>query len=526
MEKTSLAKTKLQEMTDKIFSLLMITTGGLLILIPIVLWDFLITEGQFRPTVRPYYPLYHGAFAAGGIVIAILGILGFVKKYNSRESQGNFFSNYILPLFGIVVAVGAFAGAYEIYTTTEYLAADNLYLFVLSGPILAVLLLLLLVPAGLSTIVNSVRKKAISAASRRAVASAFVVVLMVAIIGAVLALPPDAKAKPFPADLPFKKVLYAQGEAGYNTFKIPTMITAPNGTILSFAEARTEHKDDWSKTDIVLRKSSDLGTTWTPLEVLVEEGNLIIGNACPVVDRNTGFIWLIFCKQNDTVWKMHSKDNGETWSKPIEITKDVKLPDWTWYATGPSHGIQLKDGTLVIPADHIVDRKMQGHVIYSKDGGETWQLGGTVPTGEEGTMVELDNGDLYINIRPVKPGYRVTAISKDKGLTWLPYTYDKALPDPAVQGSLIKIEKPGGSLYLFTNPADMLHRERMTMRLSNDECKTWSKSKLLYSGLASYSAISLIDAKNNIIGCIFERGANFYAEEIVFVRFPLSYLDN
>jgi|GEM_PF-557695 len=526
MEKTTLAKSKLQEMAEKAFSLLMITMGGLLILITIVFWDFLITEGQFKPTVRPYYPVYYGAFAVAGIIIAILGILGFVKKQNIKESQGNFLSNYILPLFGIVVGAGAFAGAYEIYATTEYLAADNLYLMILTAPILGMLLLLLLIPAGVSTIVNSLRKKAISAASRRAVASAVVIVLMGATIGAVLALPPDATAKPYPADLPFKQVLYAQGEAGYNTFKIPTMITAPNGTILSFAEARTEHKDDWSKTDVVMRKSYDLGTTWTPLKVLVEEGDLIIGNACPVVDRNTGFIWLIFCKQNDTAWKMHSKDNGETWSKPIEITKNVKLPGWTWYATGPSHGIQLKDGTLVIPADHIVDRKMQGHVIYSKDGGKTWQLGGTIPTGEEGTIVELDNGDLYINIRPVKPGYRVTATSNDKGLTWNDYIYDKALPDPACQGNLIKIEKPRGSRYLFTNPADTLHREMMTVRLSDDECKTWSKSKVLYGGLASYSAISLIDAKNDIIGCIFERGANFYAEEIVFVRFPLSYLQN
>ncbi|MBF9018809.1 MULTISPECIES: exo-alpha-sialidase [unclassified Oceanispirochaeta] len=524
MKKTILAKTKLHEIVSWAISLLMITVGGILICIPIVFWDFLVYE-QFKPTVRPYYPVFYGAIAVGGFIIVLLGILGFVKKKDIKESRGNFLSNYIIPLFAIVVGVGALVGALDLYNTTEYLAADKLYLMILMAPILGALLLLLLVPAGISIIVKALRKKAISGASRRAVASALVLVLMGAVIGAVLTLPPDATAKPYPEDSPFRTVLYAQGEAGYNTFKIPTMITVPNGTILSFAEARTEHKDDWSKTDVVLRKSYDLGSTWTPLEVLMEEGNLIIGNACPVVDRKTGFIWLIFCKQNDTAWKMHSEDNGETWSEPIEITQDVKLPNWTWYATGPSNGIQLKDGTLIIPADHIVDRKMQGHVIFSKDGGSTWELGGTIPTGEEGTLVELDNGDLYINIRPVKPGHRVTAISEDQGLTWLDYTYDKALPDPACEGSLIKIEKPEGSLYLFTNPADSLHREMMTVRLSDDECKTWSKSKILYEGMASYSALSLIDAENDIIGCIFEKGANYYAEEIVFMRFPLSFLD-
>jgi len=525
MKNAILTKTKLQEHANRAFSILMITVGIILISLPVLFWDFLVYE-QFKPTVRPYYPVFYGAIAIAGIIIAIWGILGFVTKKNNNMSHGNFVSNFVIPLFGIVVGVGFFVVSFELYNTTEYLAADGLFYMILMAPIMGTLLLLLLVSAGISIIVNSLLKRAVSEVSRRASASAIVVVLMAAILGGILTLPPDAELKPFPEDVPFVTSLYAQGQSGYNTFKIPTMITAPNGTILSFAEARTDHKDDWSKTDLVMRKSYDLGETWSPLEVLIEEEKLVIGNACPVVDENTGIIWLIFCKDNDRAFKMHSKDNGETWSEPIEITQDVKLDYWTWYATGPSHGIQLKDGTLVIPADHIEGRKMMAHVIYSKDGGNTWQLGGTVPGGEEATLVELDNGDLYINIRPVRPGYRLTAISHDKGITWTEISHDESLPDPACQGNLIEIEKPEGSLYLFTNPADSLHREMMTVRLSDDECKTWSKSKTLYEGMASYSALSLIDSENDIIGCIFERGANYYAEEIVFMRFPHSYLDN
>lgn len=522
--KTLFAMITFPKIMDWIHSLIMVTVGAILFSLPILFWDFLVYE-QFKPTVRPFYPVFYGAFFIAGAVLILLGVFGFIKKKNLNESLGNLFSNYVIPLFAIVVGIGLFTGSFELYNTTEYLAADGLFYMILTAPLLGTLLLVLLVSSGLSVIINTLRKRAVSAVSRRASASVVVVVLMGVIIGGVLSLPPDAELKPFPEDVPFVTSLYAQGEAGYNTFKIPTMITAPNGTILSFAEARTEHKDDWSKTDVVLRKSYDLGTTWTALEVLIEEGDMIIGNACPVVDRNTGIIWLIFCKQNDRAFKMYSEDNGETWSEPVEITQDVKLDHWTWYATGPSHGIQLKDGTLVIPADHIENRKMMAHVIYSRDGGNTWQLGGTVPGGEEATLVELDNGDLYINIRPVRPGHRVTAISHDKGLTWTEISHDTSLPDPACQGNLIEIEKNEGSLYLFTNPADSLHREMMTVRLSDDECKTWSKSKILYEGMASYSALSLIDAENDIIGCIFERGANFYAEEIVFMRFPLSYLD-
>ena len=81
----------------------------------------------------------------------------------------------------------------------------------------------------------------------------------------------------------------------------------------------------------------------------------------------------------------------------------------------------LEDGTLMIPADHIVNRKMHAHIIFSKDNGATWELGGSVLGGEEATIVELKNGNIYINVRPVRPGYRLTAVSPDKGLTWTTY---------------------------------------------------------------------------------------------------------
>jgi len=524
MKETGLVKKNHLGLINKVLSLLMVAAGGIIVCLPLYFWDFLITY-QFKPTTRPYYPLFYGALLAAGIIIALFGFLGLFKRFNREPKRGNILSNFLLPLLAIAVGAGVFAGTGNLYATSQYLAADNLYLLILTGLVLGIVLCLLLVPAGISAIVNSIRKKSISRTVRRANASAFVFLLMGAIVAGVIMLPPDAKAKPFPADL-FHTVLYAQGDGGYDTVKIPTMITAPNGTILSFGEARVGSQEDWAKTDVVLRKSYDMGNTWTPLKVLISDGNLTIGNACPVVDESTGYIWLIFCKQNDRVFKMHSVDNGESWTTPVEITKDVKLAGWRWYATGPSQGIQLKDGTLVIPADHIANRKMNAQIIYSKDNGSTWKLGGSIPGGEEATLVQLDNGDLYINIRPVKPGFRVTAVSSDEGLTWHNISHDKSLPDPACQGNIIKIYKPGGSLYLFTNAADSLYREKMTVRLSNDECKTWSKSKVLYSGLASYSALSLIDAKSDTIGCIFESGANYYAEKIVFVRFSLDYINN
>jgi len=524
MEQNNLTENK-HSFLNYALSMLLIAAGGIFICLPLFFWDFLLAE-QFKPTVRPFYPLFYGAILAAGIVIALLGFAGFFKKFSGESKRGNLLNNFLLPVFGIITACGVLYAAISLYTTTQYWAADKLFLIILAAPTLAAVLFMLLVPSGILVMARSIKKKGIPRVLRRANICVLIFALMAATVGGVILLPPDAEAKPFPEDLPFKIQLYAQGDAGYDTFKIPTMITAANGTILCFAEARSEHKDDWSKTDVVVRKSYDFGSTWTPLEVIIEENDLVIGNACPVVEKSTGFIWLIFCKQNFTVFKTHSEDNGESWTTPVEITNDVKLPGWTWYATGPSHGIQLSDGTLVIPADHVENRKMKAHVIYSKDSGASWQLGGTIPGGEEATLAELDSGDLYINIRPVKPGFRVTALSGDKGLTWNNIAFDKTLPDPACQGNLIKVEKPGGSLYVFSNSADSLHREKMTVRLSNDECKTWSASKVLYEGMTSYSALSLIDAQSGTVACVFEHGANYYAEKIVFVRFTLDYINN
>ena len=57
-----------------------------------------------------------------------------------------------------------------------------------------------------------------------------------------------------------------------------------------------------------------------------------------------------------TVWLTHSNDDGATWAEPIEITSSVKEPSWTWYATGPTHGIQLANGRLLIPCDHVAGK--------------------------------------------------------------------------------------------------------------------------------------------------------------------------
>jgi len=514
-------KTKLPSALAAAASVLAILGGLILAAVPIRFRDYLVAY-QMRPTVRPFYPLFYGALFGAGLAIAVLGVIALAlaaKKTRAKKSPGA--AGLILSAFNLLAGAGLMIAVGIVLNNALYISADDMYYLFMTGLALISLLFGAMGIAGGLGIFSFLKK----APGPRSPGVLRLIPLALAAMGVivvgVISGPPDAARLPFPEGLEFT-TLYAQGDAGYDTFKIPTMIVAPDGTILAFAEARTDSQEDWSKTDVVVRRSHDQGKTWSPLEVLFEDGRNVVGNACPVVDRGTGFIWMIFCKNNDRAFKTHSEDNGLTWAAPEEITGSVKLPGWTWYAAGPSHGIQLEDGTLMIPADHVEKRKMSAHVIFSRDHGATWELGGSIPGGEEATLAQLDDGSLYINVRPVRAGYRVVARSYDNGLTWTDRGHDAALPDPMCQGSLIKIERPGGSAYLFTNPADKLHREKMTVRLSEDGCRTWSASRMLYEGLASYSALTLIDAETQLIGAFFECGGNFYAEEMVFTRFPLA----
>ncbi len=146
--------------------------------------------------------------------------------------------------------------------------------------------------------------------------------------------------------------VFTSGTGGYHTYRIPAVVLTGENTLLAFCEGRKTGRGDHGDLDLVLRRSTDGGKTWQPTQLVHEEGRtekITIGNPCPVVDRTTGTVWLPFCRDNDRVLMTNSTDDGRTWSKPVEITKDVKRPHWGWYATGPGHGIQTADGRLRLP---------------------------------------------------------------------------------------------------------------------------------------------------------------------------------
>jgi sialidase-1 len=321
--------------------------------------------------------------------------------------------------------------------------------------------------------------------------------------------------------------LFVGGQGGYHTYRIPSLLVTPNRTLLAICEGRKESKIDQGDIDLVLRRSANNGKTWSPVELLYEEGEnrpITIGNPCPVVDARTGTIVLAFCRDNDEVFIITSQDDGQTWSKPRDITPQVKPPKWGWYATGPGVGIQLQRGAhagrLVIPCDHsqVINtrRVMFSHVIFSDDGGETWRVGGKIDRHtDECQVVELADGQLMLNMRnywgrdgsrPDRANRRAVSTSADGGATWSELSFDATLVEPVCQASLIAVPNPnetGKLLLLFSNPATTNVRRNMTVRVSFDEGKSWPVAREIDAGHSAYSCLAHLP--NGQIGLLYER---------------------
>ena len=148
--------------------------------------------------------------------------------------------------------------------------------------------------------------------------------------------------------------VFVGGDSGYHTFRIPSIIATARGTLLAFAEGRHDGAADSGHIDLVARRSTDAGATWSPLQVIGDNGPNAWANPCAVVDRKTGTLWLLSTQNQAedkekeimagssgaglTVWALKSDDDGVTWSKPIEITKSVKKAAWDVVCHRPRHG--------------------------------------------------------------------------------------------------------------------------------------------------------------------------------------------
>lgn len=337
--------------------------------------------------------------------------------------------------------------------------------------------------------------------------------------------------------------LFVAGTEGYHTFRIPSLLRTQSGALLAICEGRKNSRSDTGDIDLVQRRSEDGGRTWGPLQVIADDGPHVMGNPCPVLDRETGVIWMPITRNlgHDSEKEilegtsegtreclvMKSEDDGRTWSKPVDVTAETKADGWTWYATGPGVGIQLRSGRLLVPCDHALEgsKMFRSHVIYSDDHGATWKLGG-VPGDltNECQAVEKRDGSVLLNMRAYHgENRRAVSESRDGGETWSEVELDEELIEPVCQASLIRFEGDGTkNRLLFANPASE-NRVRMTVKLSTDEGGSWPKARLVHAGPTAYSCLAELEGGE--VGLLYERGSENPYEKITFARFRIEWVE-
>ncbi|MCE9531638.1 MAG: glycoside hydrolase [Planctomycetes bacterium] len=356
-----------------------------------------------------------------------------------------------------------------------------------------------------------------------------------------------------PAPPPSLVDVLVGGKGGYHAYRIPSLVVAPNGDLLVFCEGRKTSLDDDGDIDLLQARSTDGGKTWKPHQLIYEEGGdakIKYGNPTAVVDAEKGTIWLATNRDHVTIKGaraggalvlFRSDDSGATWSKPIDITAAVRQSDWGHHAFGPGIGIQIQHGPhrgrLVIPANfrRAFDKSKPSyaHVVVSDDHGKTWKLGGILGEYTNECQVaetrEEDKSGLLINMRnhwgrggmAEKSGKRLVARSTDGGATWSAEKMDPVLTEPPCQASLLRYQFASGdqkSVLLFANPAGG-GRKNLTVRMSQDEGRTWPVSKLLVPGSAAYSCMARLP--DGRVGAIVETSGYM---KLSFIAFDLKWL--
>ncbi|MBQ6284002.1 MAG: exo-alpha-sialidase [Bacteroidales bacterium] len=339
---------------------------------------------------------------------------------------------------------------------------------------------------------------------------------------------------------PTGDVVFQKGENGVHTYRIPAITRTRSGVLLAFAEARHNSGSDTGDIDLVVKRSVDGGKTWGEMITIWDDGKNVCGNPSPVVDSRTGKVILLSTWNDgrdpesaihkrtsfDTrrVFCLYSEDEGLTWSKPVEITDQAKLPEWTWYATGPSHAVQLPSGRIIVPCNHgNFGAETTSHVIYSDDLGETWAIGGETHVGNECTLARLPKGKLMLNMRKTDPELRqygvgrLVAVSLDGGLSFEKPYYDASLTEPVCNASLINGSpgRPSKTLF-FSNPEHPAKRVNLTLRMSRDSGQNWESVATLTEGPAAYS--DLVIMRNKDVGVLYEAGMKSPYEAIYFAR--------
>lgn len=347
-------------------------------------------------------------------------------------------------------------------------------------------------------------------------------------------------------------IVFAPG-GEFASMRIPALVMTKKGTLLAFCEGRIGTASDWADMDLLMRRSKDGGRTWEPNVVIAPRvSGQPTSNATPIVDEN-GVIHLLYQRDYARAYYTSSADDGKTWSAPTDITYafDAFRPEYDWkvLAPGPGHSIQLKNGRLLVPvwlSDPAKLKPRRSHApsciatIYSDDHGKTWKRGAIVANNSpefmnpsETMAIELNDGRVMLNIRNVSKDHRRGISYSNDGISgWTKPVFDEELFEPICMATIIRLHDKQNPAILFINPDNQISdgkpvpkypRKNLTVKVSNDEGKSWPVRKVINPGPAGYSDVAV--GPDGTIYCLYETNSDMgFNYTMVLKRFNMAWI--
>ena len=352
--------------------------------------------------------------------------------------------------------------------------------------------------------------------------------------------------------------LFRGGDGAYEKYRIPGIVVSAKGTVIVYCEGRKRAGSDWGPIDILLRRSTDSGQTFSlPITVadvpgsktknpvalkqnLAVEGEVTYNNPVMIAEPD-GTLHLLFCLEYLRCFITHSSDDGVTWCPAEEITPAFEPfraeYDWKVLATGPGHGIAMTSGRLVVPVWLSTGTGGHAHrpsavsLIASDDHGRSWMRGpmivGTTeetPNPSETVAAELSDGSFLLSIRNESIRHRRLVTRSPNGFDgWSAPVFHLHLFEPICMAGLLGVRCENRVHLLHTGPdssdvappsppahevvkggGKSLPRRNLSLQVSRDEGANWSPRVILEPGVSGYSDLAF--HPDGSVLCFFESG--------------------
>ena len=239
--------------------------------------------------------------------------------------------------------------------------------------------------------------------------------------------------------------------------RIPFAEVTNKGTLIVGADIRENTTADQTKISIGIVRSTDKGRTFTNPQIIIPHTEISDWDRAMdgtiLINRKNGDIF-VFAHRiiSKNIWEhthhtgeygfdcfvTKSSDDGKTWSKPISLKKEMGSFGENVISLfgGVGNGITMEDGTLVLPIQCKMATQnisatnendifnIQSGLLYSKDGGKTWQTVNSETFGWTSTIFRRTKlftdpqADTLFALAGTNNSEVYVWASTDKGLNW------------------------------------------------------------------------------------------------------------